>query len=173
MTPSTSVNAFEEFIENRGSALPALTVCTGVAEMLSFYESVAPLGCTIENGDMLLLQWGTYDWGDDPQFEINIARQFMESAAEDNDAISQLQVTFKFPPDKDTAALGNGNRWCNSQSEIQQFREYIFSNRAFLANGLGSRGCLRAPRIRLTVLYCQKAAVHDRQQRVVRRRSEP
>lgn len=122
-----------EFVENRGGAVPPLTVRTGVAEMLSFYESVSPLGCTNQNGDMLLFQWGTYDWGDGPQFEINITRQFMESAAEDDDAISQLQVTFKFPPDRDPAALGNGNRWCNSQSEIQQFREYIFSTRAFLA----------------------------------------
>jgi hypothetical protein len=31
------------------------------------------------------------------------------------------------------AALGNGNRWRNSQSEIRQFREFIFANRAFLA----------------------------------------
>ncbi len=68
MTPSTSVNAFEEFVENRGGALPALTVRKGVAEMLSFYESVSPTGCTNENGDMLLFQWGTYNWGDGTQF---------------------------------------------------------------------------------------------------------
>ena len=133
MTPSTSVNAFEEFVENRGGALPALTVRKGVAEMLSFYESVSPKGCTNENGDMLLFQWGTYNWGDGTQFEIDITLQFIESAAEDDDAISQLQLTFKFPPDKDTAALGDGNHWCNSQSETQQFRKFIFSNRAFLA----------------------------------------
>jgi hypothetical protein len=134
MTPSTSVNAFEEFVESRGGALPALTVRTGAAEMLSFYESVSPTGCANENGDMLVFQWGTYNWGDGTQFEINITRQFIESAAEDDDAISQLQLTFKFPPDKDTAALGDGNRWCESQSETQQFREFIFSSRAFLAN---------------------------------------
>jgi hypothetical protein len=133
MTPSTSVKAFEEFVENRGGALPALTVRTGVAEMLSFYESVSHTGCTNENGDMLLFQWVTYNWGDGTQFEINITRQFIESAVGDDEAISQLQLTFKFPPDKDTAALGDGNRWCNSQSETQQFREFIFSNRAFLA----------------------------------------
>ena len=66
-------------------------------------------------------------------FEIDITRLFIESAAEDDDAISQLQLTFKFPPGKGTAALGDGNHWCNSQSETQQFREFIFSNRAFLA----------------------------------------
>jgi len=108
MTPSTSVNAFEEFVENRGGALPALTVRTGVAEMLSFYESVSPTGCTNEDGDMLLFQWGTYNWGDGTQFEINITRQFIESAAEDDDAISQLQLTFKFPPDKIPLRLAMG-----------------------------------------------------------------
>ena len=133
MTPSTSVYAFEEFVENRSGSLPELTVRVGLAEMLSFYESVSPVGCTIKNGDMLLYQWGTYDWGDGSQFEINITRQFIELGAEDDDAISQLQLAFKFPPDKDTAGLGNGNRWCNSQSEIHRFREFIFSNRAFLA----------------------------------------
>ena len=133
MTPSTSVNAFEEFVENRGNSFPELTVRTGVAEMLSFYESVSPVGRTNERSDMLLFQWGTYDWGDGTQFEINITRQFIESAGEEDDAISQLQLTFKFRPDKETAALGNGNRWCNSQSEIQPFREFIFSNQAFLA----------------------------------------
>jgi hypothetical protein len=133
MTPSTSVNAFEKFVENRGGALSALTVRTGAAAMFSFYESVRPTGCTDDNGDMLLFQWGTYNWGDGIQFEINLTRQFIESGAEDDDAISQLQLTFKFPPDKDTAGLGNGNRWCNSQSETQKFREFIFSNRAFLA----------------------------------------
>jgi len=132
MTPSASVNAFEEFVENRGGALAALTVRTGVAEMLSFYESVSPTDCANENGGMLLFQWGTYNWGDGPQFEIDITRQFIESAAEGDDAISQLQLNFKFPPDKDTAALGDGNRWCNSQSETRQLREFIFSNRAFL-----------------------------------------
>jgi len=119
-------------VENRGGALPALTVRTGVAEMLSFYESVSATGCTNDNSDMLLFQWGTHDWGDGTQFEINISRQFIESAAEDDDAISQLQLTFTFPPDKDTAALGDGNHWCKSRSEIQQFREFVFRNPAFL-----------------------------------------
>ena len=108
--PSTSVNAFEEFVENSGGSLPELTVRAGLAEMLSFYEFVSPGGCTIENGDMLLYQWGTNDWGDGTQFEIKITRQFIELDAEDDDAISQLQLTFKFPPDKTTTAIGGGNR---------------------------------------------------------------
>jgi hypothetical protein len=63
MTPSASVNAFEKFVEKRGGSLPALTVRSGIQEMLAFYESVLPTGCVNERGDMLLFQWGTYDWG--------------------------------------------------------------------------------------------------------------
>jgi hypothetical protein len=133
VTPSDSVNAFEEFVEKRGGSLPALTVHSGIEEMLAFYESVLPTGCVNERGDMLLFQWGTYDWGNGKQFEIDITRQFIESAAEDDDAISQLHLTFKFSPDKDTAALGAGNRWCKSQSEIRAFREFIMSNPVFRA----------------------------------------
>jgi hypothetical protein len=131
MTPSTSVNAFEDFLGSRGGALPDLTVRTGVAEMLAFYETVLPIGCASQNGDMLLFQWGTYDWGDGKQFEIDLTRQFIESAAEDDDAISQLQLVFRFAPDKDRYALGAGNRWSNSQSDIDRFREFILSNPVF------------------------------------------
>ena len=95
--------------------------------MLAFYEAVVPVGCASQNGDILLFQWGTYDWGDGKHFEINLTRQFIESAAEDDDAISQLQLVFRFASDKDRHALGAGNRWCNSQSEIDRFRGYITS----------------------------------------------
>jgi len=71
--------------------------------------------------------------GDGAQFEINITRQFIESALEDDDAISQLQLTYKFSLDNKTVALGSGNRWCKSQSEVPRFREFILSNPAFLA----------------------------------------
>ena len=63
MTPPASLNAFEKFVEKRGVSLLALTVRSGIEEMLAFYESVLPTGCVNESGDMLLFQWGTYDWG--------------------------------------------------------------------------------------------------------------
>jgi hypothetical protein len=65
MTPSISVNAFEEFLEGRGGGLADLTVRMGIAEMIFFYETVSPGACAPENGDMLLFQWGIHDWGDE------------------------------------------------------------------------------------------------------------
>jgi hypothetical protein len=133
MTPATSVHAFDQYVENSGLGLTSLTVRAGINAMLSFYEAVAPMGCIEEYGDMLLFQWGTYDKGDCPLFTINITRQFIESAEIDDDAISQLQLTFEFPPDEEDAGFGAGNRWCRSQSELTEFRDFIHSNVAFLA----------------------------------------
>jgi hypothetical protein len=62
-----------------------------------------------------------------------MTRQFIESAAEDDDAISQLQLVFRFAPDKGRYALGAGNRWCKSQSDIGTFREFILSTPVFRA----------------------------------------
>jgi hypothetical protein len=133
MTPSDSVNAFKTFLENRRGSLTALTVRSGIAEMLSFYDLTVPTGCANEDGDMLLFQWGSYDWGSGKHFEIDITRQFIEIALEDDDAISQLALTFTFAPDGVAAALGTGTRWCKSQHEIDAFREFITSNQAFRA----------------------------------------
>jgi hypothetical protein len=56
MNPSTSVSAFEEFVEERGASIPGLTVREGVMQMVAFYQTVLPAGCGTENGDMLLFQ---------------------------------------------------------------------------------------------------------------------
>lgn len=133
MKPSDSVSAFEKFVATRNSSRQALTVRSGIVEMLCFYRSETPSNCTKERGDMLLFQWGSYDWGTGKRFEIDITRQFIELGLEDDDAISQLSLTFRFLPDETTVGLGAGNRWCESPQEIDAFRDFITSNQAFQA----------------------------------------
>ena len=117
-----------------GCAFLKLTVRAGVSEMLAFYESVFPTDCVSESGDMWIFQWGTYIWGERTQVEINITRQFMESATQDGDAISQLRLTFEYLPNKETAMLGDGNRWCESRLATPEFREFIYSSQVCPAN---------------------------------------
>lgn len=131
MVPSNSVDAFETFVEGVGGSLPELTVRQGVARMLEFFELVPVEACVDDQGDMLLFQWGTYDWGDGKHFSINITRQFIESKMEGDDAISQLQLTFKFPPTKESATLGSASRWCKGKADIEDFRRFVFSSKAF------------------------------------------
>ncbi len=82
---------------------------------------------------MLLYQWGTYDWGVGNHFELNITRQFVEAALQDDDAISQLSVTFRFDATPALGSLGEGNVWLEGLKSASLFRERIFVDSAFLA----------------------------------------
>lgn len=82
---------------------------------------------------MLLFQWGTYDLGSGLRFNLDITRQFIEDAEQDDDAISQLSLGFNFEPSAERAALGDGNRWCDGLREFDIFREFALSSAAFLA----------------------------------------
>jgi hypothetical protein len=101
--------------------------------MFAFYQSVAAGGCDVPDGDMLLFQWGTYDWGAGKYFELNITRQFIEPEDEESVAISQLGLTFRFEPAPEWVALGAANRWSGDQAESAIVREFVFSSPAFMA----------------------------------------
>ena len=101
--------------------------------MFSFFQSISPEGCEDPDGDMLLFQWGTHDWGSGDHFELNITRQFIEQEFEDDDAISQLSLTFKFKPTPALQGLGSGNRWCDGLTEVEKDRAFVFSSAAFCA----------------------------------------
>lgn len=101
--------------------------------MFDFYESAKPVGCDGPDSDMLLFQWGTYDWGTGRHFSLNITRQFIEENLQDDDAISQLSLTFRFEPTGELEAIGEGNRWCDGPTEFSIVREYALSSPALMA----------------------------------------
>ncbi len=133
MKPSESVTAFESFAATNGVVLSTCLPREGIAQMLAFYQAVSPMGCDEPDGDMLLFQWGTFDWGSGAQFELDITRQFIEQELQDDDAISQLSLTFRFAPTPERKILGDGNRWCGGPTELQEFRAFTFSSPAFIA----------------------------------------
>ena len=128
MKPSESVAAFEAYVETRGASLLKLTPQLGFTLLLAFYESARAEPCSGPDADMLLFQWGTYNWGEGESFELSLSRQFIEADAEGEDAISQLCLAFKYPPSSELASFGEGNRWCESLSGVQDFAHYIRSN---------------------------------------------
>ena len=78
------------------------------------------------DGDMLLFQWGTSDWGDGPSFGVNITRQLIDEYDEDDDgAIWQLGTTLHFPPSPTASVLGSGNSWCDGLQSVSSFHEFI------------------------------------------------
>lgn len=100
--------------------------------MLAFYcEERASGGNVDEDADMLLFQWGIYDWGNGEHLEIDITRQVMIPGKEDDDAIWQLHLTYRCTPTASDRDLGSGNEWCNSPAELEQFSRLVTTSGAF------------------------------------------
>ncbi|MGZ3237972.1 MAG: hypothetical protein ACXWIN_04080 [Burkholderiaceae bacterium] len=90
---------------------------------------------TEEDGDMLLFQWGTYDWGQGNFFEIDLTRQItlaFDDPDEATDSMRQLRVTLKYEPNSDTKKIGEGNQWCHSPDSMENFITLVKSSAAFV-----------------------------------------
>jgi hypothetical protein len=132
---SSAKRVFLSRIKNAGRSLRTLTPSDAIELMTSFYREERAEGCVISSGgDMLLSQWGTYDWGEGESFEFNITRQLIAGDSEDED-IFQLSLTFRFRPTAALRQLGSGDRWCLSLDELERFREFVYSSEPFLAVG--------------------------------------
>jgi hypothetical protein len=77
---------------------------------------------TDEDGDMLLFQWGEYDWDAGPAFEYGLTRQFVRADDEGDEGIIRLAMTYRYPITDVTAGLGSGHRWCSSPADLAGFR---------------------------------------------------
>lgn len=108
MLPAASKEALTARLSAKGLDLQHLALAQGVSEMLEFFREAGAEGCTLPDGDMLLFQWGTYDSGPGPHFEVDITRQFIAADAEGDDAISQLHLTYKFTISTTLAGCGAG-----------------------------------------------------------------
>ena len=120
-----------KFLAARDQRVVGLSVPDGVDAMLAFYRDVRADGCdAARDGDMLLYQWGTYDWGQGRHFELDITRQLI-LADRDDEEIWQLSLTFFFVPSSALHALHAGSRWCHSVEDCHDLRTFILSSPAY------------------------------------------
>jgi hypothetical protein len=128
MKPSAATKRLLARLGLNARSLPTLLPADGIEAMLAFYAEERVDGCSLDDdGDMLLYQWGTNDWGEGEAFEFNITRQFMDA----RDVIRQLSLTFTFEPGKQTRACGEGNKWCESPDDVEKFRRFILTSKAY------------------------------------------
>jgi hypothetical protein len=136
-------DALEEFKRHLAQSAVgevARTPREGSAGLLEFYANVRVADVDLDaDGDMLLFQWGTYDWGDGPMFEFDVTRQLIGSGGEDDD-IWQLHVTYRFAPSEALRSLGKGNRWCARPDQLAEFRRFIENHAATDAVGTRDDG---------------------------------
>ena len=132
MKPNSSKRELEQIIQRSGSTVTALTLAEGLRHMLTFYQNVRAENCPLDaDGDMLLFQWGTFDWGQGRFFQCNITRQFISANSAGDEGMSQLSLTFYYAPSAAYDALKAGNRWCNSPSALAEFEAFATGTEAF------------------------------------------
>jgi hypothetical protein len=128
VTPASSRQAFEQFLANRGAVVESLTVGAGARYMSAFYATMPADSVQAESGDMLLFQYGTFDWGNGQHFEVDFTRQFIDSSSFDDDSTTQLHLTYRFHSSTGRNALGSGSEWCKAVSSVDSFNRYLQSH---------------------------------------------
>jgi|SRR5215470_6074355 len=132
--PRNARQEFERFLGGKDLHERDLNLPDGCEAFFDFYRDLRPHGRVFEqqeDADMLLFQWGTYDWGTGKHFSFNLTRQLIVSEDAEDEDIWQLGLTFEFEPDNELRALGSGNKWCHSLSQLLEFREYVCRSAAF------------------------------------------
>ena len=128
-----ALDDLKSFASESDLSLDRLSPTAAVNLMTEFYQRIRADDCVLEaDGDMLLFQWGAYDWGDGLFFTYNLTRQFLfpETFEEDgetwqDDCIWQLALTLKFKPTPDLTNLAPGNRWCLTPEQLGDFVSFI------------------------------------------------
>lgn len=94
--------------------------------VFSFYRNENAAALTEIEGDMLLFQFGAYDWGSGPSFQVGLTRQFIElENGNDEYVLSQFHLTCHYAFDEQMTALGGENRWCSHISQVDGFAAWV------------------------------------------------
>lgn len=131
---------FRSYLARHGKSLGGLLPEDLLTLGLDFFEQVRAadaLPVTRDDfGDALLFQWGTREALPD-YYEaclyLDLTRQFISKAGEDDDAMFQLTCQLQYPPLDTYRAIGAGNRWCASFEELPEFRTFALGHPAFMA----------------------------------------
>lgn len=134
MLPSESAETLERFLSDQGIGGELTDLNRVVTAILEFYATIRASGLNPDpDSDMLLFQYGVFDWGEGEFFELDITRQFIAAGQEDDDAISQLRCTTKFESTTELRSIQSWNIWCQKPADLTEFREGIFASRGYQA----------------------------------------
>lgn len=136
MTPKNahedSDKDFLEYLSENGKDIEAIKVSELFESCLSFYRDRRYHGLDPDpSSDMLLYEWGVYEWGNGEYFQIGIKRQFIAAGTVDDEGYTQLYCDAFFSPTSELAALGSGNKWCGSRDDLNDFEQFVKRSEAY------------------------------------------
>jgi len=134
LNPAESVESFSAAVGASGLSIEALRAAEAVQQVLAFYRTRRFDRCDPEaDGDMLLYQWGVFDWGEGPSFQFDLTRQFMIADALGDEGMSQLSLVLHYALTDALSALPAGNVWCMSPRKADAFERTVLGSAAYAA----------------------------------------
>ena len=133
MKPSESP---DELKKRLGPSIDAVTARRALDAMFAFYaEQRADDVAIDQDGDMLLYEWGVYDFDGPESFQLGVTRQFIVTDEDEpyQDEPYQLHLTLHFDPTSALRQLDRGSQWCRTPDELPDFRRLVESSAPFKA----------------------------------------
>ena len=130
-TPASSEELFLAYAAEHGWHEGAVDASLLTSTAIGFFKEVPIKGLAPEDGDQLLFQWGTYDWGHGASFEFDITRQFITAGAATDAAVSHLRVTAHYQSTPGLTSIKSGNAWCKSKQDSAAFEQLIRKSSSF------------------------------------------
>jgi hypothetical protein len=126
--PADSEKDFIRLLSRKRLNLTSLTLPDAVDAMIAFYRTVCyPMCWRLLEGDMLLCQWGIYDWGKGEKFEFDLTRQFISFGGLVDNSMSQMHLTFRFAVTNELQSIPADNRWFRKRAELHAFRSFALA----------------------------------------------
>lgn len=133
---------FKTFVADEGCLLSDLSVNDGFTLFLKFYQTKRVKTYDIQKDeDMLLFEYGVYDWGDGESFYISLTRQL--SSANPRAKIWQFKLQFKFPVEERLTEIPGDNLWCSDLNGLEVFMDKVVTSPAFQTVADSRNGELR------------------------------
>ena len=131
LKPSSSEYSLRQHFTKAQIDPTAFTVRELIDTVIGFYQSQRASGLSPNpDSDMLLFQWGKYDWGEGEYFEVDMVRQFAKGQLFGDPKLSQLHATAYFEP-SGFSEISASDIWCHSVEESREFRERVLASAAF------------------------------------------
>ncbi len=119
--------SFRRYLGTRDVRVDDADAIDVITAMIDWYEAErAEDTVAIEDdGDQLLFQWGSYDWGDGPALEIGLSRQLI--GLESDGPIQQLNLVYRYPASAETVKLYDDAWWCRGPLDVPGFRRDVLA----------------------------------------------
>lgn len=132
MNEETFLESFTNYLQEKGLSESSLSLDLFPQIFIEYFQEIKFEEVEEENdGDMILFQYGIYNWGKGRVFELNFTRQFCEVFPEvEAHQIFQLGVTFYYNSESFTE-LTSLTKWSNEFESMREFENVITHSDGF------------------------------------------